>query len=153
MELPGLPEKMSDALALAVEGLQECEQKKDFKIDMHRWYFSRGKGICRVCLAGSLIAKLLAFPVAEGGLHPDDFIPEQKNKIRAIDELRKGNVELAYKMWHFTTDLNGKISDSAFLRWLIEHPGQYKIPSYHYSHDLFKRALLCLADTLRKFGV
>ena len=82
-----LPDKPSELIRLALADLALCAADPNYAIDMGQWHMPE-YGVCRVCLAGAVIAKTLnATRAAE--LYPEDF-PENRKKINALDDFRDG---------------------------------------------------------------
>ena len=87
-----LPNKLSDLLELALSDLEKCHKDKRYKLNMDTWHaknnFNNEK-LCRVCMAGAVMAKTLNVGIDEIR-NLDSFYFETRDKIMAIDELRQG---------------------------------------------------------------
>jgi hypothetical protein len=74
--------------------LDEIKQiPEGVEIDMHTWCDVAENGTCYVCLAGSVMLKLRGVVVE---MYPEDFVPEVRKRLHAIDDLRLGAVNSAY---------------------------------------------------------
>jgi hypothetical protein len=91
-----LPEKLSDLLNLALDDLGMVEADPKYKVVMIEWHSpSPSRTHCQVCLAGAVMAKSLGVPPE--ALHaPADFAADVCDKLKALDALRLGTVELAF---------------------------------------------------------
>ena len=92
-----LPDKKFELLRLAIEDFKKVlAAPKQYTADMDYWHFdglSDSVPTCYVCLAGSVIAFSLEKPDPDDDdLDPDDFDDDTRNKLNALDELRRGNL-------------------------------------------------------------
>jgi len=85
-----LPDKPSELLYLALSDFEKVEKDPRYVVDMRRWH-NPISGQCHVCLAGSILAKTMKYPV-------DRFVPQVlygkdilDNKLMAIDCFRRGD--------------------------------------------------------------
>lgn len=94
-----LPDKLSDLLDMALDDLREIEKDGRYIVNMHYWHVAvhprEDTTKCYVCLAGAVLARKMNHPMVS--LHPDGELPENEHKLQAIDHLREGNVDLAFK--------------------------------------------------------
>ena len=107
-----LPNKASDLIYLALHDLELCEKNSKYKIDMGRWHRFRDDNLCYVCLAGSVIAQTLKYPILKTVL-PSQLINYEK-KLIALEKFRVGDVwggliilNKKYKNFDFNLDFNG----------------------------------------------
>lgn len=95
-----LPEKMSDLIRVALKDMALCEADPCYAIHMMDWH-TPSKGVCKVCLAGAVMAKTLEVSV-EGRFVPSYFkeTPDNRHKLYALNDLRIGDVEGAMRSMH-----------------------------------------------------
>ena len=86
-----LPDLPSELIRLALLDLAKCEESDAYKINMNIWH-AGGMEPCRVCWAGSVMAQTLDMPV-EQTFDPEDFSPDTRRKLRALNEFRVGRVD------------------------------------------------------------
>lgn len=89
-----LPDKPSAMIRLAIADMKALMERKDlkYKIDMNTWHENDGRGTCYVCLAGSVMANTLKVPHEED-IEPFDLSnPQVADKLRALNEFRKGSI-------------------------------------------------------------
>ena len=112
--------KLSVILEIALHDMQKAELSPNHKICMSTWYRVMHDGICRVCLAGSVIAARYSRLVKcdrLGCIYPDLLrgIDECEDKLYALNELRMGCVSSALrainKRWLGPHELDRPISD------------------------------------------
>ena len=89
-----LPDKPSELIRLALADLALCAADPNYRIDMGEWHKPE-HGVCQVCLAGAVMAKSLNAPRAVE-LYSSDF-PENRQKITALNDLRTGDVSMAFE--------------------------------------------------------
>jgi hypothetical protein len=92
-ELP-LPDKLSDLIQMALGDLMKVEQNGNYEIDMNSWHMPRPNNLCRVCMAGAVLARFLK---------PDEYCSSPEGmfdrdtllKLLAIDLVRVGCLRTA----------------------------------------------------------
>lgn len=85
-----LPDKPSALIRLALRDLEKCERSSKYKVEMAYWHDPNGK--CKVCLAGSVIAKTLGVKPNQQ-LHPDDCTDnDTRRKLFALNAFRLGGI-------------------------------------------------------------
>jgi hypothetical protein len=101
------PKKLSALLQLAYNDLRKCERSKKYVIDMVQWFLPVGKGVCHVCMAGAVMAqKKLADENAEFEVCPSQCGAGWDGALRAIDNLREGNMVRAFREMFATRPLS-----------------------------------------------
>lgn len=93
-----LPDKLSALICIALKDLRKAERSKDYKVDMSMWHAPNG--VCRVCLAGAVMAFSLRMPKNVDFLNtlaPSSLFDnvETNNKLFALNHLRVGQVSSA----------------------------------------------------------
>ena len=78
---------------IALEDLKKCEADPNYKIAMSI-YYAKHNGLCYVCAAGAVIAQRLQ-PDAKV-LNPWNFPEAITKRLKAINELREGNLLMAF---------------------------------------------------------
>lgn len=149
-QLPSFPKKLSNALLIALDSLNECEQHPNYEIDMGRWHeldYQAHTNICLVCLAGSLIAKCLQFPF-ESTIFPAHFKPELCKKLKALDYLRTGKIYKACVWWLWYEKWNDKAEIATLDKKYLD-----QVIDYHHSPKKFKIKLREIARDLQKIGL
>lgn len=81
-----LPNKLSDLITLAYEDAKQILRTPGYVLDMHLWH-QYHKGVCRVCLAGSVMAKTLGAPRTKD-LTPSDMPEAVRGKLEALNMFR-----------------------------------------------------------------
>jgi len=89
-----LPDKPSELLILAMEDLEKVEKSDHlYTIDMGSWvehdYYD---GKCAVCHAGAVMVGTLGADIKKS-YDPSDFDPDTKRKLRAIESIRRGDID------------------------------------------------------------
>lgn len=143
----------------ALDDLRACERRKDFTIDMNRWYTTNGK--CSVCLGGAAMANRLGvtkeFILDKGEelsasngtfeLSPNssDISKKAKAQVSSLDEFRKGSVGFAlsdlrinksYSESKYRYD-NGIKFDRDIIEYLTD-PKQFHKEMHQLARDLEK---------------
>lgn len=85
-----LPDKPSALIRLALRDLEKCERSPKYKVEMAYWHDPNGK--CKVCLAGSVMAKSLGVGPNQQ-LHPQDLEDaDTQRKLFALNAFRVGGI-------------------------------------------------------------
>ena len=91
-----LPETLHELLKVALDDLEVVRGKKKYKISMRNWHEGGWDSFkCAVCLAGSVMARLIDYDY-ETDLDPEDFQESIDKKFCAIDELRTFELKKAF---------------------------------------------------------
>ena len=93
-----LPDKLSDLIEVALADLEKAENTEGQEINMTAWVYVTDKDaqLCSLCLAGSVMAHSLGI-VLHNSVSPESFAPSIKQKLYAIDEVRKGQINNAIR--------------------------------------------------------
>lgn len=130
-----LPDKPSALIRVALRDLEACEKDPRYEIEMDYWH--QANGVCKVCLAGSVMAKSLGAP-PDKSLGSYDF--DEDGKLVALDYFRLGWIKDGlYQM------TGGPVPTS--LR------KDRRIASYSDDPADFKRDMNALADELEAQGL
>lgn len=113
-----LPDKLWQLLELAINDAQLCQSDSQFKLDMLEWLEPDCEDtVCRVCMAGAVMAKTLGCPTDEE-CYPSRIGGTTEAKLRAINELRLGDVYGA-KSWidrhRGSSELEAKLEQHMYL--------------------------------------
>ncbi len=92
-----LPDKLSELTLVALEYLEECEADPKYEINMDYWYVPN-KGKCKVCFVGAVMANQAPKEMLKGEIDPDFF--EEQNKLEALEEIRRGWISDALKLFY-----------------------------------------------------
>ena len=86
-----LPNTLHGLLKVALDDLEVVRGKKEYKVDMKEWYNeSRKRGKCIVCLAGSVMARILKYKYTYRIiLAPWNFKNSLDTKLYTIEEIRR----------------------------------------------------------------
>ena len=114
-----LPDKLSELTELALHDLSLCERSKKYMVDMGHWH-EPDRGLCYVCLAGSVMAKTLKTPVESYRL-PYHF--DEENKLSALNYIREGEVDDA--CYYFYDDVPANLQDFYVIPY-EDNPTQFK---------------------------
>jgi hypothetical protein len=125
MKVKPLPDKLSDLLELAVNDCKKLKKTPGYILNMGTWHEPvRGAGkrkpVCRVCMAGAIMACELGIPRNHES-RPDDFDPEDCSKLGAIDEMRNGHFDqAAHEMGHVSLEyhLAGELKIRVRANWM-----------------------------------
>lgn len=82
-----LPRKLSALLRIAVEDAQKAEATPGYVLHMGTWHSPRHDGVCRVCMAGAIMAMRLGAPRDQDmtiSLSRDN----NGDALNAVDDLR-----------------------------------------------------------------
>ena len=83
-----VPERLSDLIRMALADLNNIEVNPNYIVDMLEWHRKDDDSpICRVCLAGSVMANTLDAPLEED-LAPFDFGKDWEVALHILDDLR-----------------------------------------------------------------
>lgn len=125
-----LPDNPSKLIRLAIHDLTLCEKSSKYRIHMGTWHSIGSGGVCRVCLAGAVMAKSLKIPIEKtiGAFELDER--DTKLKIIALDDLRTGDV-CCVNWWREVP---------------INLPEDREIVEYSEDPKLFKEQMLQLAS-------
>lgn len=147
----GMPKKLGQALLMAVDGLEECEQHPNYTINMYEWHkYSKQINECYVCLAGGLMAKILAFPFKKT-INLTPFEGEFCSKLGALDDVRVGSVEDGIRNWYkYAHPLDGSDLDEEEVDRLQED--YQHIVDYSNDPSTFKRQIRLLGNDLLRLG-
>ena len=102
-----LPDKLSEAILVALRDLEACIQDPRYTIDFNSWHqihlnqFNQ-QLTCSVCLAGSVMAKSLD---AEYGVSLEPSVFEEENMLMALDKVRRGYIEDALDQLEIESDI------------------------------------------------
>lgn len=85
-----LPTTASRLIELALSDLESVEADSRYAVNMERWHEPMEDGICRVCLAGAVMARTLQIEPRER-ITMNDFWPvEDRTRLLALDSARTG---------------------------------------------------------------
>lgn len=134
-----LPSKPSELLTLALADLAKVERSKRYEVDMTDWHVPINKNLCKVCLAGSVLAKSLNYPFNKNlGLHLlDDSIG---GKLLALNNFRLGYTVNALTELSYGQDVLGKVMD-------------VRVPEYAYDKKAWRKAMLKIVCDLKKLDL
>lgn len=140
-----LPEKLSACILLALKDLEKTEKDKRYYIDFDN-DFHTPNGKCVVCFAGSVMAQTLKVPI-EDEVGPANFSNHNANRLRALDAIRSGNIDLAFSTikkrlpfglaWDLSVTFYGSGANRA---------------SILRNNNAFKQQMKTFAGVLKKFG-
>lgn len=153
--------KPSALIRVAVKDLSEVEKMpKTYKVDMGTFHSPNSH--CRVCFAGSVMARTLNSD-PEDFKDPNDFGPVSSGRLEALDQFRMGHVGGALET------MEAKIPTTKALA-MVDDWGGYdiqevkllpaglqmvvKVPQYSRAKSpQFKKAMLGIAKMLEKVGL
>lgn len=94
-----LPDKLSDLILVALADLEKVEADPRYEVAMWTWHqediFNKNITVCQVCFAGSVMAKTFNCKLNKEA-SPSDFPVSAERKLRALNELRVGNLYIAF---------------------------------------------------------
>ena len=137
-----LPDKLSELLRLAIGDLIKVRADPRYEVYMTDWHWPSHNGKCRVCLAGSVLAKSFELDPAQKVVWGTDIDKETQNKLMALNELRCGYIEDAYR--ELEHDKPASLPDE-----IMVVNTQPRTPS---ELDHFQTEMLALADLLAAHG-
>lgn len=105
MNHPEPPSKPSELIRLALRDLKAVERSKKYVVDMDHWHEpgvnDSDKPVCRVCMAGAVMAQSLEIPANESCFgNAMDVGIQWANRIGALNCLRQGHLSAAADYWH-----------------------------------------------------
>lgn len=115
--MKALPKKLSDRILLALHDLELCEADPNYEIEMGNWHVP-WKGICEVCLSGSVMAKTLRTPIIDTK-YPKNFPDKLRDQLEDIELVRTGTGPV--DDWYFTyeTMMLDDLSDKNRDEWKL----------------------------------
>lgn len=100
-KLPDLP---SELILLALKDLEVIENSDDYEVDMLNWHMFDGDK-CLVCLAGAVMVNTLNHDINTDS-YPDIFNKDTCDKLYALDEFRKGHINIALDSMSSATEVS-----------------------------------------------
>lgn len=151
---PTLPDEPSDLIRVSIRDMIEVKKDPKYIIDMGVYHEPSSElgidheplvRVCRVCLAGSVIAKTFNFSKyrVSGPVHFDYLT---KRKLQALDQFRQGNIWSAFEFLNLRMP-NGLPSN--YFDWEDDYN---QTDTVHDDFDLFCNTMLDMADMLEVFG-
>lgn len=128
-----------DLIIVGIEGLEEHEKLKDFRIDMSTYfYYNSYTKLCHVCLGGVFMSRacpglLESAKRSMKGVEENLYIARRR---QALDEFRKGDVTNALSVLRIDQTME-----------------DFLTTDYDHNPSLFKTEMLCLAEYLREFDL
>jgi len=86
-----LPRKLSSLILVANADNAAVSRSKRYQVSMNFWHVPSNTGKCAVCYAGGVMVRGLGARHGEDYM-PDDFSGETPRKLRALNQLRQGEV-------------------------------------------------------------
>jgi len=90
-----LSENPSELILIALEDLERCEADPRYEVDMGVWHEPFQDSTCQVCAAGAVMAQRLDVGI-NCSIEPVNFNDDIRDKLFAINYLRRGNLHLAF---------------------------------------------------------
>lgn len=165
-----LPDKPSELIRLALSDLNQVEAMDDtYKINMEVWHtpLSSFKGqICRVCLAGAVMANTMQVPLTLD-MEPYDFEDIKiRKRLQSLNHFRLGAILSGIMTFYeIETPMLGKWMEFGTfqkhmerlqLRGIPPIPHDFaviNVPNYQeFRPEGFKRAMRAIADRLKELG-
>jgi len=135
------PEKLSDAIRLALRDLELVEKDDRYEIDMEEWHLGAyGNTRCHVCLAGAVMAKTCNVPIEEE-LYSHDFKDEWENTFEALDYVREFRLGFALDVFYQSMPdyvINSEDAHIGIIGKLLEKYSNTK--TYDEDPSMFKKA-------------
>jgi len=92
--------KLYQLLELAINDAEALQNDPRYKLDMGAWHDgTHPKNVdnaCHVCMAGAVMARQLNATITDN-VTPSCYDVDIDNKLSAINQLRRGNVYIAYQ--------------------------------------------------------
>lgn len=133
-----LPDKPSELIRVALRDLRRVEDNPNYKVDMMVWHMpDKNDGICRVCLAGAVMAGLGASP--DEILNPYGYPARTVQKLCALNRFRQGRIDHGLNAMHIPT-----------YEW---YPSDRLVTPYDRDPEEFQLQLTLMADELEKVGL
>jgi len=142
-----LPDRVGDLIRLAVKDLTLCEANPDYTVDMGKWhYYDDERGVCEVCLAGSVIAQSLGFNKGTTS-DPSIFVREINHKLNMLNFCRYFPPQLV--------DPDYAVLRKLFANYDKVHKSDEAFESAEYEEDpgQFKEDMLALANLMDRYDV
>jgi hypothetical protein len=90
-----LSENPSELILIALEDLERCEADPRYEVDMGVWHENILNSKCEVCAAGAVMAQRLDVGI-NCSIEPVNFNDDIRDKLFAINYLRRGKLHLAF---------------------------------------------------------
>lgn len=138
-----LPNKPSKLIELALRDLISVENTKGYKVDMDKLH--RPNGHCKVCLAGSILAKTFKVEKNKDIWMFEDLQNEEicndtdYKKLNSLDEYRSGAFDMAEDEIDINTDLRFADNENFY--------------EYREDKTLFKMQLQAIAEFYKSIGL
>lgn len=159
------PEKLSQAIFMALNDLALVENDKRYFVNMSFWHTPAGgdmeivaDDVCAVCLAGAVLAKTCKVSSA-AYISPYDLSSEWRRSLLAVDRVRIGNVAAALQTFMGNVDIYdcNEICDpygDSFIGGDLSYPdSRFPAPvDYKKDPQLFKEQMLEIACMLEVGG-
>jgi len=148
-----LPDTLGELVDIALKDEDQAFKNKDYRVDMDMWHQpgvdnKTDTQVCYVCLAGVVMAYELGIKPIEVA-RPLCFIDRAVyRKLLALDEIRKGNIDYAYKNFY---DVSWETADKALETYQI--PPFIEVTPYEGSRTEWRRNLSLIARILQKRGI
>jgi hypothetical protein len=155
------PRKFSAWLELAIADLKRVELDPGFEVDMAcflKQHYTR-PGVCRVCLAGSVLAGAGHNPTSRFADEFHSLTHSERNLLQAIDAVRSGNIQTAliyasYAHGYIPDADCRRMSPLGFSGWTVKVPDAVEwIYSRNDSNAEFFAYIQAVADKLKEMGL
>lgn len=155
-----LPDKPSELIMLALKDLNLVRGDDRYKIDMICWHVKyRTEEVCRVCLAGSVMAKTLHATIEDdAGIRPEFYETDTKCKLEALDNFRQGHVVSGLVRMNLLNLAPSSQSEALQRRkiWLLDDLWRGKLDlrdNYNRNPERFFRDMTDMANDLALIGL
>lgn len=139
---------LSGVLEVAMLDLKKVLRGKKYLVDFDNWHQPDPElGVCRVCLAGAVIAKTFKAQ-AKQAVQLNDFSDGERTRLAALDEVRRGEIKYAISMvnvnagWSRISHAIQDLPPSTFIRF----------DPYRMGYPTFFRRLKLIVKVLRLHG-
>lgn len=154
LETEALPDKPSALIRVALDDLGVIENSPEYRVDMRVWHYpvedNEGEftGVCEVCLAGAVMARLSGFnPALDLTPHPAcGYSLDLTNKLLALDWFRAGQIDEGLLRMGRTDH------DEAFVHYLFQEVCDGGWTRYESDRDAWFEQMNRLADVLERTG-
>ena len=89
---------LAELMEMAIEDMEALMSDKRYRFHAGQWHgIYSYSGKCTICTAGAVMANTLGANI-EIGMAPGCYKAETRNKLRAIDKCRKGDILSAHRL-------------------------------------------------------
>ena len=145
----------SEMIMQAIEDTKACELDDKYRINMRTWHGgidkNHSESVCEVCFAGSVMAKSGRVKITKE-VEPYDFNVTAKKKFKALNDLRLGDISVAFSILRITWPEESIIDEYGSNCYESLVSSYVDVAGYHENRDKFFEDMFDLACYLQFMG-